>query len=222
MNSLLVRIIARLALLPLVIGLLVLWPAGTFDFWQIYAYFGFILVPMVGGVIYFYAKDPAVLERRMKTDEKEETQKMVMVFLGLSVVAIYMIPGFDRRFGWSEIPVWLVLIADVFVVVGYLMMLYIMKVNSFAARTIEVEQGQQVIDTSPYALVRHPMYTAAMLIYLTTPIALGSWWAYLAVAVVPICLVARILNEEQVLRQDLDGYAEYTQRTRWRLVPGIW
>ncbi len=179
-------------------------------------------MPMVGGVIYFYIKDPALIERRLKTGEKEETQKLVMVFLGLAVVASYMIPGFDRRFGWSEIPVWLVLLADVFVVVGHVMMLYIMKVNSFVARTVEVEQNQQVIDSGPYALVRHPMHTAAMLMYLSTPIALGSWWAFLAVAIVPFCLVARILNEEQVLKQELDGYTEYAQRTRWRLIPGIW
>jgi len=133
-----------------------------------------------------------------------------------------MIPGFDKRFGWSDIPVWLVLLADAVVVVGYLVMLYVMKVNSFAARTIEVEQNQRVIDTGPYALVRHPMYTGAVVMYLATPVALGSWWAFLAVAIVPFCLVARILNEEQVLNQELDGYTEYTQRTRWRLIPGIW
>ncbi|HJN94762.1 MAG TPA: isoprenylcysteine carboxylmethyltransferase family protein [Gammaproteobacteria bacterium] len=222
MNSLLARIITRLAFLPFVIGLLVLWPAGTFDFWQIYAYFGFILIPMVAGGIYFYINDPAVLERRLKTNEKEDTQKLVMVFMGLAVVASYMIPGFDKRFGWSDIPVWLVLLADAVVVVGYLVMLYVMKVNSFAARTIEVEQNQRVIDTGPYALVRHPMYTGAVVMYLATPVALGSWWAFLAVAIVPFCLVARILNEEQVLNQELDGYTEYTQRTRWRLIPGIW
>lgn len=209
-------------MLPLGIGLLVLWPAGTLDFWQVYAYFGILLVPMFIGLIYFLRNAPEVLERRMKTSEREATQQRVVAILIISVLAIFMIPGFDKRFGWSEIPVWLVLAGDAMMLLGYLFMIYVMKVNSFAARTIEVEQNQRVIDCGPYALVRHPMYAGFLLMYVATPIALGSWWAYLAVAVVPFALIFRILNEELVLHRDLDGYSEYTQRIRWRLVPGIW
>ena len=209
-------------MLPLVIGLLMLWPAGTFDFWQVYAYFGILLVPMFFALIYFLRNAPEVLERRMKTSEKEATQQRLVAILIVSVLAIFMIPGFDKRFGWSEIPVWLVLVGDAVMLLGYLFMIYVMKVNSFAARTIEVEQNQRVIDSGPYALVRHPMYAGFLLMYVATPIALGSWWAFLAVAVVPIALIFRIINEEMVLHRDLDGYREYTQRIRWRLVPGIW
>lgn len=222
MKSLLTRILIRLSMLPLVIGLLMLWPAGTFDFWQVYAYFGILLVPMFFALIYFLRNAPEVLERRMKTSEKEATQQRVVAILIISVLAIFMIPGFDKRFGWSEIPVWLVLVGDTMMLLGYLFMIYVMKVNSFAARTIEVEQNQRVIDSGPYALVRHPMYAGFLLMYVATPIALGSWWAFLAVAVVPIALIFRIINEEMVLHRDLDGYREYTQRIRWRLVPGIW
>lgn len=222
MKSLLTRILIRLSMLPLVIGLLMLWPAGTFDFWQVYAYFGILLVPMFFALIYFLRNAPEVLERRMKTSEKEATQQRLVAILIVSVLAIFMIPGFDKRFGWSEIPVWLVLVGDAVMLLGYLFMIYVMKVNSFAARTIEVEQNQRVIDSGPYALVRHPMYAGFLLMYVATPIALGSWWAFLAVAVVPIALIFRIINEEMVLHRDLDGYREYTQRIRWRLVPGIW
>lgn len=222
MKSLLTRILIRLSMLPLVIGLLMLWPAGTFDFWQVYAYFGILLVPMFFALIYFLRNAPEVLERRMKTSEKEATQQRVVAILIISVLAIFMIPGFDKRFGWSEIPVWLVLVGDAVMLLGYLFMIYVMKVNSFAARTIEVEQNQRVIDSGPYALVRHPMYAGFLLMYIATPIALGSWWAFLAVAVVPIALIFRIINEEMVLHRDLDGYGEYTLRIRWRLVPGIW
>lgn len=222
MKSLLTRILIRLSMLPLVIGLLMLWPAGTFDFWQVYAYFGILLVPMFFALIYFLRNAPEVLERRMKTSEKEATQQRLVAILIVSVLAIFMIPGFDKRFGWSEIPVWLVLVGDAVMLLGYLFMIYVMKVNSFAARTIEVEQNQRVIDCGPYALVRHPMYAGFLLMYIATPIALGSWWAFLAVAVVPIALIFRIINEEMVLHRDLDGYGEYTLRIRWRLVPGIW
>ncbi len=222
MKSLLTRILIRLSMLPLVIGLLMLRPAGTFDFWQVYAYFGILLVPMFFALIYFLRNAPEVLERRMKTSEKEATQQRVVAILIISVLAIFMIPSFDKRFGWSEIPVWLVLVGDTMMLLGYLFMIYVMKVNSFAARTIEVEQNQRVIDSGPYALVRHPMYAGFLLMYVATPIALGSWWAFLAVAVVPIALIFRIINEEMVLHRDLDGYGEYTLRIRWRLVPGIW
>ena len=222
MNSLLARILLRLAFLPLVVWLVILLPAGTNDFWQVYVFFGLLLIVMLAGTVYFLKHDPELLERRLKTREKEQEQKLIMLIMGLSVVAIYVIPGFDKRFGWSDIPVWLVLVGDGVALAGYLFMMYIFKVNSFAARTIEVEQNQTVIDTGPYGRVRHPMYTGALLMYLGTPIALGSWWAFIAAGIVPFCLLARILNEEAVLRRDLDGYGDYCQRVKWRLLPGVY
>ena len=116
----------------------------------------------------------------------------------------------------------LVLAANVLVTSSYGFMMYVFKVNSFAARTIRVEEGQKVIDSGPYALVRHPMYTGALLLYLGTPVALGSWWALLPVLVIPFMLALRIRNEESVLHRELEGYDDYMERTRWRLVPGLW
>lgn len=222
MKSLLARMLLKMAPLPIVIWLLILLPAGTRDFWQVYVYFGLVMVVALGGIFYFLKHDPELLERRLKTKEKESEQKIIMAIMGISVLAIYMIPGFDKRFGWSDIPTWLVLIGDALAVCGYLSMLYVSKVNSFAGRTIEVVQNQQLIDTGPYAHVRHPMYAGGMLMYLGTPLALGSWWAFAAVAIVPVCLAARILNEEKVLKQALEGYTEYCSKLRWRLIPGIW
>lgn len=222
MNSLPGQIFLRLAGLPVVIALILLWPAGTLDFWQVYLYFGVILVPMLFMLVYFLRHDPALLERRLKMREKEDTQKVVVTLLSISMIACLLVAGFDRRFGWSAIPVWLVLAADVLVVLSYSFILAVLKVNSFAARTVEVEKEQRVIDSGPYARVRHPMYTGLLLMNFATPIALGSWWAFLPLALFPFGISARIRNEEMVLLRDLKGYGDYTQRIRWRLIPLIW
>lgn len=222
MNSLLLRILLRVLCIPIFVWLFFLLPAGTYDFWQVYIYFGIIIIPMLLATFYFLKKDPEVLERRLKTSESENEQKFIMAVLGISVVAMYLIPGFDKRFGWSEISFSMSLFADVFVLLGYLFMLYVTRINSFASRVIEVDAEQTVIDTGPYSRERHPMYVGALLMYLGTPVALGSWWAYLPASLIPILLAFRILNEEQVLKRDLAGYAEYCQRVRWRLIPGVW
>lgn len=222
MQSLLGRIMLRLAGLPFFIALILLWPAGTLDYWQVYLYFGVILVPMLFGLAYFLRHDPAIIERRLKMREREDTQKVVVTLLALAIIASLVVAGFDRRFGWSAIPVWMVLAADVLVAAGYLFILAVFKVNSFAARTVEVEKEQRVIDSGPYAVVRHPMYAGMLLMQFATPIALGSWWALLPLVLFPPGLVARIQNEELVLRRELKGYDDYTRRTRWRLIPYFW
>lgn len=222
MNSLLLRILLRVLCIPIFVWLFFILPAGTYDFWQVYIYFGIIIIPMLLATFYFLKKDPEVLERRLNTSESENEQKFIMAILGISVVAMYLIPGFDKRFGWSEIPFSMSLFADVFVLFGYLFMLYVTRINSFASRVIEVDVEQTVIDTGPYSRVRHPMYVGGLLMYLGTPAALGSWWAYLPASLIPILIAFRILNEEQLLRRDLAGYVEYCQRVRWRLIPGIW
>lgn len=222
MNKLLARILIRILCLPIFIWLFFLIPAGTNAFWQVYVYFGMIIVPMLISTFYFLKHDPELLERRLNTRETESEQKLIMSLFALSIFVMYLIPGFDKRFGWSDIPVPLVLLADGIALIGYLSMLNIFRVNSFASRVIEVDVEQKVIDTGPYARVRHPMYTAALLMYLGTPAALGSWWAYLPISVVPILIGMRILNEESVLKRDLSGYVDYCERVRWRLIPGIW
>jgi protein-S-isoprenylcysteine O-methyltransferase Ste14 len=222
MRSLEFRIAWRMAALPPVVGVLILLPAGTWNFWQVYVFFALIVTLALLAVIYFLRHDRELLERRMQLREREQRQKMLMTVMGISTLAIYMIPGFDRRFGWSDISLYLVLSADLIAVGSYLFMLYVFKVNRFASRTIGVEAAQQVIDTGPYRLVRHPLYTGAMLMFLATPIALGSWWGLVAVAIIPYCLVARIHNEEAVLQRELPGYSDYCRRVRWRLVPGVW
>lgn len=222
MTGLKTRIFARVLSLPIVVCLLLFLPAGTFDFWQVYVYFCIVLVLALGAMAYFLKYDPELLERRLRTREEQDTQKAVVGVMVLLVVMGYVIPGLDRRFGWSDVPLGLVLMADLLVAAGYLFIAFVMKTNSYASRIIEVEEGQQVIKTGPYAVVRHPMYAGVVLMYLATPVALGSWWGLIPFVMVPFLLIPRILNEEKVLKEDLAGYPQYCDEIRWRLIPHVW
>jgi protein-S-isoprenylcysteine O-methyltransferase Ste14 len=158
----------------------------------------------------------------MQMREREHAQRRIISLSLLWFVLAFVLPGLDRRFGWSDVPMPVVIAADLLVLLGYGLIVLVFRENQYASRTVRVEQGQRVITTGPYAWVRHPMYLGVTVMYLASPVALGSWWALLpALLIVPI-LVARILNEEQVLERELPGYREYEQRTRRRLVPGVW
>ena len=222
MNPLLTRVILGLAFLPVVIWLLILLPAGTNNFWQVYLYFSLLLILVLLGFVYFIQHDPALIERRLNIREKESKQKWLVLVMGISVITIYMISGFYKRFNWSDIPVWLVLLADLISLCGYMLILLVFKENSFAGRIIKVETDQLVVTTGPYAHVRHPMYSGAILMYVATPIALGSWWGLLPVIIISIALMVRSIMEEEVLQRDLVGYSDYSQQVKWRLIPAIW
>ena len=222
MAGLKTRIIARLLALPAVVYLLLFLPAGTFDFWQVYVYFGVILTLALGAMAYFLKHDPELLERRLRTREKQGTQQAVVFSLLIVVVLGIVMPGLDRRFGWSEVPTVVVLLADAVVAASYLFTALVMKTNSYASRIVEVEEDQRLVRTGPYAVVRHPMYASAAVMVFATPIALGSWWGLLPMAVVPMILVPRILNEEKVLRGGLEGYNDYCDEVRWRILPLVW
>jgi protein-S-isoprenylcysteine O-methyltransferase Ste14 len=222
MAGLKTRIFARFLALPLVVYLLLFLPAGTFNYWQVYVYFGIILTLALGAMAYFLKHDPELIERRLRTREEQGTQQAVVFGLMIVVILGFVIPGLDRRFGWSEVPTAVVLLADAVVAGSYLFIALVMKSNSYASRIVEVEEGQQVIRTGPYAVVRHPMYAGAALMFLATPVALGSWWGLLPMTVVPIVLVPRILNEEKVLGEELKGYTDYCNEVRWRILPFVW
>ena len=158
----------------------------------------------------------------MQMREREEPQKRIVMFSLLFFLVAYMLPGFDRRWEWSDVPPPVVIASDLLVMLGYGIIFLVLRENQYASRIVQVEQGQKVISTGPYAFVRHPMYLGAILMYLASPLALGSYWALLpAVLIIPI-LVARIVNEEKLLQGELTGYREYSQVTRYRLLPGIW
>jgi protein-S-isoprenylcysteine O-methyltransferase Ste14 len=197
--------------------------AGTLYYWQGWLYWAVLIVPMLAAVSYFLRTDPELLERRMKYKEKEAEQRAV-VFLGNAVSAAgLLVIGYDlRQHGLFQVSPSIVLAADAGVFLGYGLILWVFKENSYAARTIEVEKDQRVITTGPYSLVRHPMYSGFLVMFLLTPIALGSWWAVpIFLLYIPI-LVWRIFNEEKVLQRDLPGYSEYCNKMPYRLLPLVW
>jgi protein-S-isoprenylcysteine O-methyltransferase Ste14 len=197
-------------------------PAGTVDYWQAWVYLAIVFLPASFVMAYFLKSDPGFLERRFKMKEKEAKQRSVVAFALILFLVGFLIPGLDRRFGWSSVPFGLVIAADAIVLLSYLWVFLVFKENSFAGRTIEVVKGQKVISTGPYSIVRHPMYIGVMLMYVLTPIALGSYWALPPFLLVVPLLIYRILNEEEVLRRELPGYKEYCDKVRYRLIPFVW
>ena len=205
-----------------VLGLFFFLPAGTFNYWEAWLYMVVLLTPMFFAMQYLLKNDPALLERRMRMKEKESQQSLIIKLSYVYFLATFLLPGFDKRFGWSDTPVWLALLANAFVLGGYVFVMWVFKVNSYASRTVEVDSDQKVIDTGPYAWVRHPMYFGLSFLYVLSPLALGSYWTLiLSVWIIPL-LVARILNEEKVLANELPGYREYQQKVRYRLFPWVW
>lgn len=206
----------------LVLGLIFFIPAGTLDYWEAWVYCIVLLVPFLFVLTYLLSKDPELLARRIRHNEKESAQRRIIGASGVIFFIGFLIPGLDHRYGWSEIPAGAVLGADVLVILGYVLVFLVFKENPFASRVVEVEPDQKVISTGPYSLVRHPMYLGTSIMWLATPVALGSYWALPVFLILPIVLVYRIRNEEEVLLRELPGYREYTQNVRYRLIPGIW
>jgi protein-S-isoprenylcysteine O-methyltransferase Ste14 len=199
--------------------------AGTMDYWQAWVY----LVIFVGAswltTVYLERNDPALLERRMRggpTAEKEPRQKIIMLGASLGFIALLVVPALDRRFGWSVVPVWLVVGGDILTAVGFYLIFRVYRVNTFTAATIQVTPDQHVVSTGPYAIVRHPMYASASLYVIGTPLALGSYWGLLAAGAMLPFLIWRLLDEERLLARSLSGYTEYQKKVPYRLVPRIW
>jgi len=197
-------------------------PAGSLRFWQGWVYLLIWFVPTLLAFAFFYEHDPQMVERRLLFKEKVREQKRIMTLIYITWLTTFVLPGLDHRFGWSHSPLWLTISSQVVVLGGYVTALWVLKVNRFAARTIQVEPGQEVISSGPYRLIRHPMYAGGCAMWLFTPLALGSYFTLPAFALLIPLILLRLLNEEKVLRQELPGYAEYCLRTRFRLVPFIW
>jgi protein-S-isoprenylcysteine O-methyltransferase Ste14 len=204
---------------------LLLAPAGTLNDWRPWVYGILFMVTTIGIGIYFLKHDPKAVARRMDVGpraEQEPAQKVIMTLVLIGFVLLIVVPGFDRRWHWSSVPAWLAILANLLVVLGLLGTAVVLRQNAYAASTIRVEAEQPVVSTGLYAIVRHPMYSAALLIVVFTPLALGSYWTLLLVVPMIGVLAWRILDEERFLTQNLPGYAEYCARTRYRLVPGVW
>jgi protein-S-isoprenylcysteine O-methyltransferase Ste14 len=222
MKSLIKKIIIRFSLFPVLLGFLILLPAWTLCYWQFYVYITILVIPMIFVLLYFLRNDPQFLERRTRTKEKEKQQVIIQITFSFIFLSGFIISGLDQRFGWSNVPIIIVLLADVVILLGYLIIFFVFKQNSYASRIVEVDKNQKVISTGLYGIVRHPMYMGVLIMFIPTPAALGSYWGLMPMATIPLAIVFRIMNEESVLREDLPGYKEYCQKTRYRLIPLIW
>jgi protein-S-isoprenylcysteine O-methyltransferase Ste14 len=206
----------------IMIGALLFGPAGSFRYWNGWLFLVSFFVPMTITLVYLYRNDRALLEKRLRVREKQKEQKIyVKLSLGWFVVS-FLVPGFDYRFGWSVVPVWLTMASAVVMIGGYLLFIIVMAQNTFASRVIEIQQNQRLIDTGLYSVVRHPMYMAAIIMYAATPLVLGSYYALIPTIFLPALLVYRIRNEEEVLCAGLEGYTGYVERVRYRLIPFVW
>ncbi len=220
--SLRAKLMIRFSTAAAAFGAFLFIPAGSLKFWQAWTFLAIWFVTTLAAFAYFYKHDPSLVERRLRRGETVGEQKIIMKLMYVLLPAIYILPGFDHRFGWSHPPLWLTILAQAVVLGGYLATLWVMKSNSFAASTVQVEPGQKVISDGPYRVVRHPMYLGASVMLLFTPLALGSYFALPAILFVVPLMVLRLLNEEKVLRQELPGYVEYCLHTRFHLVPRLW
>lgn len=214
--------ILRLVIGIPMIGAMFFLPAGTFDYWQAWAWLATLFIPMGISLVYLYKIDPKLLERRTRTNETRPEQRRIIMASTVYLLVVFLLPGFDVRYGWSNVPAWLCLAADGVVLAGYLLYVLVLRANTYASRIVEVEEGQQVISSGPYALVRHPMYLAMILLMTASPLALGSYWAMLPSILFIALLAARAMNEEELLQKELAGYSEYMQKVRYRLFPGAW
>lgn len=221
-KNLIMKAVIRFTSAFVMMALLFFLPARTIYFWEAWVFMALLFIPAICVLFYLIKKDPELLEKRMKMKEKEKEQKLIMKIASLFFIGALLIPGFDKYYGWSSIPLWLKIFADIMVFLGYIMFFVVLMQNRHASRIIEVDEKQKVIDTGLYSVVRHPMYDAFFLLYGFAPLALGSYWMLLGNIHLILVIVFRILNEEKVLMKELDGYKEYMQKVRYRLIPGLW
>jgi protein-S-isoprenylcysteine O-methyltransferase Ste14 len=183
---------------------------------------GLLFGPMLVAGFVMLAKSPAFLKKRLDAKEKQATQKGVVGFSGLMFVAGFVVAGLDFRFGWSDVPTWVIVTASVLFLVSYGLYAEVMRENAYLSRTIKVEEGQKVVDTGLYGIVRHPMYAATILLFLMMPLVLGSWYALIVFGFYPLIIVIRLRDEETLLTRELPGYEAYKQKVKYRIIPFIW
>jgi protein-S-isoprenylcysteine O-methyltransferase Ste14 len=206
----------------LLVGLLIFLPAGTFCYPYGWLLIGLLFGPMLIAGFVMLAKSPEFLKKRLDAKEKQATQKGVLAFSGLMFIAGFVVAGLDFRFGWSNMPPWVVITASALFLVAYALYAEVMRENAYLSRTIKVEEGQTVVDTGLYGIVRHPMYAVTILLFLMIPLVLGSWYALIAFAFYPAIIIVRLKDEEELLTKELPGYVEYKQKVKYRIIPFVW
>jgi len=206
----------------IILFVLLFVPAGTFKFWEAWVYFALFLSATIFLTVYAFNNSPQLLERRLRRREKLREQKHIQRVNTLLSVIGFIVPGIDHRFDWSHVPANIVLLADIMIVLGYLLIFLVFQENAYASSVIEVEEDQKVVTTGMYSIIRHPMYLGAIIMLSFVPLALGSYWALIPFLLMDVLVVLRLLNEEEYLQKELPGYREYMQETPYRLVPYVW
>ena len=206
----------------LLVALLIFLPAGTFCYTYGWLFLGLLFVPMLIAGFVMLAKSPDFLKKRLDAKENQATQRGVVAAAGLIFIAGFVVAGLDYRFGWSNMPIWVVIAASILLLAAYALYAEVMRENAYLSRTIKVEEGQRVVDTGLYGIVRHPMYMATVLLFLMIPLVLGSWYAVIPFAFYPAVIIVRLKDEEELLTQELPGYEAYKQKVRFRILPFIW
>lgn len=206
----------------LFMAVLVFWPAGSLRFWNGWLMIGLLFIPMLILGIVLFIKAPELLKKRLNAKEKSADQQGVVAVSGLMFLVGFIVAGLDHRLSWSTVPDWVVIAASAVFLISYALYAEVMRENAYLSRTIEVQDGQRVIDTGLYGVVRHPMYAVTLWLFLAIPLILGSWYALILFVVYPAVIAVRIRGEEKLLEEELPGYKEYKKKVKYRMIPFIW
>ncbi len=221
-KKLFAQAISKYLLGVILVGTILFLPAWSFSYWNAWLFMGILFVPMFIAGIVMLGKNPELLQKRLDAKEKEAEQKSVVASSGLMFLASFIVAGLDWRFGWTNMPNWMVWAATGLFLLSYVLYAEVLRENTYLSRTIEVQENQKVIDTGLYGIVRHPMYMATMVLFLSMPLVLGSLYSFIIMlAYIPI-IAKRIRNEEKVLEESLPGYKEYKQKVKYKVIPFIW
>jgi protein-S-isoprenylcysteine O-methyltransferase Ste14 len=223
--NLILKAFAALIIVPLVFGTALFLSAGTFEYWEGWLFLLVYFIVTTLMTLVLIKMDPALFKRRMRGGpfaEKRSAQRLIMLCVSLGFIALFVVAGLDHKLAWSHVPVGIVLAGDVMIIVGFVICIIVFRENSFASSTIELSEGQKVISTGPYSLIRHPMYFGGMIVVLGIPYALGSLFALLVLVPLFPIMNWRMDDEEAFLSQNLKGYAEYCTKVKYRLIPGLY
>lgn len=221
-KKLFAQAISKYLLGVILVGTILFLPAWSFSYWNAWLFMGILFVPMFIAGIVMLGKNPELLQKRLDAKEKEAEQKSVVASSGLMFLASFIVAGLDWRFGWTNMPNWMVWAATGLFLLSYVLYAEVLRENTYLSRTIEVQENQKVIDTGLYGIVRHPMYMATMILFLTMPLVLGSLYSFIIMLVYIPIIAKRIRNEEKVLEESLSGYKEYKQKVKYKVIPFIW
>ena len=217
-----IQAIAKFLLGVVLVGVLLFLPAGTFSFFNGWLFMSILFIPMFFAGIVMMFKNPTLLKSRLDAKEKQKEQSLVIKLSGLMFLAGFIVAGLGVRFNWYILPTPVVIVATVLFLIAYLIYAEVLRENTYLSRTIEVQENQKVIDTGLYGIVRHPMYSATLLLFLSMPIVLGSVYSFLIFLAYPFIIAKRIKAEEEFLEKELSGYSEYKKKVKYRLIPFIW